>query len=291
VSPPTRPEPDWPALVAGALAGELPALAALVRGLQDRIYALALRFLWTPQDAEDATQEILLKVVTRLDRFAGRSKFTTWAHRVAVNHLLDIKASRAEQARISFTRLEHDLVTIRPGPHREQDLDRDLDLARQRARVELACLHGMLLCLPRDQRMALLLDMVLEVDGPDGAALLSISPASYRKRVSRAKQALGEFMRRSCGLVDAANACRCEHQLARPEARQRLADYFDPFLDLGRALERTGERERLAATYGDELAALDRIAELYRRRDLAAPGRVLDQIMRALGGRDWALLH
>lgn len=276
-------EPDFPALVVRALAGELAALSELVRGLQDRVYALALRFLWTPQDAEDATQEILLKIVTRLDRFEGRSKFTTWAHRVAVNHLLDIKASGAERARISFEQLEQELVTIRPA----HDPDGELDLARQRARVELACLHGMLLCLPRDQRMALLLDTVLEVDGPDGAALLAVSPESYRKRVSRAKQRLGEFMRRSCGLVDPGNACRCEHQLARPEARQRLG----PYLDLGLALERAGEHERLAATYGDDIAALDRIADLYRRRDLRAPERVLGQILQALRARDWALLR
>lgn len=276
-------EPDWDVLVAGALAGELAALEGLVRGLQDRIYALALRFLWSPQDAEDATQEILIRIITRLDRFEGRSKFTTWAHRVAVNHLLDSKASRAEQAKVSFEALEPELITIRPV----RDLERDVDFARQRARVELACLHGMLLCLPRDQRMALILGMVLEVEGPDGAALLGITAERYRKRLSRAKQRLGEFMQRRCGLIEQENACRCEHWVGRTDTSQRLAAY----LDVGAVLERSGEHERLAATYGEEITALERIAQLYRQRDLQAPERVLGEIMQAIGARDWALLR
>jgi RNA polymerase sigma factor (sigma-70 family) len=276
-------EPDWEVLVAGALAGELAALEGLVRGLQDRIYALALRFLWSPQDAEDATQEILIRIITRLDRFEGRSKFTTWAHRVAVNHLLDSKASRGERAQVSFESLEPELITIRPM----RDLERDVDFARQRARVELACLHGMLLCLPRDQRMALILGMVLEVEGPDGAVLLGITAERYRKRLSRAKQRLGEFMQRRCGLISNEAACRCEHWVGPGDASRRLA----PYLEVGAVLERSGEHERLAAVYGEEIDALEQIAQLYRRRDLQAPERVLGGIMQALGGRDWALLH
>ncbi len=279
-------EPDWEALVAGALAGDLAALEGLARGLQDRIYALALRFLWSPQDAEDATQEILIRIITRLDRFEGRSKFTTWAHRVAVNHLLDAKLSRAERAQISFEQLEQELVAIRPSPSAMAKVEHDVELARQRARVELACLHGMLLGLPRDQRMALILGMIFEVEGPDGAALLGISPERYRKRLSRAKQRLGEFMRRSCGLIEANNACRCEHWVGRGESSR-----LQPYLELGAALEREGEHERLAAKYGEELDALERIAQLYRQRDLRAPQRVLGEIMQALGGRDWALLN
>ncbi len=58
---------------------------------QDRVYGLALRFLWAPQDAEDATQEILVRIITRLSSFEGRSEFTTWAHRVAVNHLTQLQ--------------------------------------------------------------------------------------------------------------------------------------------------------------------------------------------------------
>ena len=69
------------ALVARACSGDREALADLVRWHQGWIYNIALRMLYHPQDAEDATQEILIKVVTQLSSFEGRSSFRTWLYR------------------------------------------------------------------------------------------------------------------------------------------------------------------------------------------------------------------
>ena len=52
------------------------------------MYRLALRFLGHPEDAQDACQEILIRIVTHLGSFEGRSKFTTWAYTVATRSLL-----------------------------------------------------------------------------------------------------------------------------------------------------------------------------------------------------------
>jgi RNA polymerase sigma factor (sigma-70 family) len=71
-----------------AAEGDRQALSALVRDLQHPMYRLALRFLGHPDDAQDACQEILVRIVTRLGTFEGRSKFTTWASTVAVRSLL-----------------------------------------------------------------------------------------------------------------------------------------------------------------------------------------------------------
>ena len=57
--------------------GDRDALSALVRELQHPMYRLAPRFLGHPEDAQDACQEILVRIVTRLGTFEGRSKFTT----------------------------------------------------------------------------------------------------------------------------------------------------------------------------------------------------------------------
>lgn len=67
-----------------ALEGDREALDRLVHALQGDIYGLALRMLWNREDAEDATQEILVRVVTRLSQFGFRSRLTTWVYRVAV---------------------------------------------------------------------------------------------------------------------------------------------------------------------------------------------------------------
>lgn len=65
-------------LIQLAVGGDRDALDELVRGLQGDIYGLALRMLWNREDAEDATQEILVRTVTRLSQFDFRSRLKTW---------------------------------------------------------------------------------------------------------------------------------------------------------------------------------------------------------------------
>ena len=83
-------------LVQQAKEGSREALESVVLGIQDRIYGLALRMLGYPADAEDAAQEILIKVVTRLDSFRQESAFSTWVYRIAANHLLTTRKRLAE---------------------------------------------------------------------------------------------------------------------------------------------------------------------------------------------------
>src|SRR6201987_5472492 len=83
-------------LVLRARSGDRTALEPLVQRHQAWIYNIAVRMLYHPQDAEDATQEILIKVLTRLSSFEGRSRFRTWLYRIVVNHGLNMKRGRAE---------------------------------------------------------------------------------------------------------------------------------------------------------------------------------------------------
>jgi hypothetical protein len=96
-------------LVNRAKDGNKESLEALVLRIQDRIYGLALRMLYNPSDAEDASQEILLKIITHLSTFRGESAFTTWMFRVAVNHLLTQRKRRAELEAVSFEEFEKSL--------------------------------------------------------------------------------------------------------------------------------------------------------------------------------------
>ena len=89
-------------LVARARSGSRAALEDLVRRHQGWIYNIAIRMLYHPQDAEDATQEILIKAVTRLLSFEGRSSFRTWLYRIVVNHVLNMKRGRLEQTSSKF---------------------------------------------------------------------------------------------------------------------------------------------------------------------------------------------
>ena len=94
-----------------AIGGNRDALEGLVRALQGDLYGLALRMLCNREDAEDATQEVLVRIVTRLAQFDFRSKLKTWAYRVAVNYILDVRKSAVERLHLSFERFAEDLAS------------------------------------------------------------------------------------------------------------------------------------------------------------------------------------
>jgi RNA polymerase sigma-70 factor, ECF subfamily len=77
--------PDLEALARRAAAGDAAALDQLLALVQPRVRRICGRMLLYPQDAEEACQDALMLVATRINTFAGRSKFTTWLHAVAAN--------------------------------------------------------------------------------------------------------------------------------------------------------------------------------------------------------------
>src|SRR3954470_4025536 len=88
--------------VRAATAGDAAAAESLLTAIRDDVYNLSVRMLWCPDDAADATQEILMKVISRLASFRGECAVRTWVFRVATNHLLDVRRSRVEREDLSF---------------------------------------------------------------------------------------------------------------------------------------------------------------------------------------------
>lgn len=100
-------------VVKAAKEGDKKALETIILEVKDLVYNLSLKMLLFPPDAEDATQEILVKVVTHLSTFRAESQFTTWVYRIATNYLLTTKGKHAEQYAMSF---EEYHSTIQPSP-------------------------------------------------------------------------------------------------------------------------------------------------------------------------------
>src|SRR5258708_37015948 len=134
--------------VKGAQRGDASALDELITAIQPKMYGVALRMLWHAEDAKDATQETLLRVVTHLSTFRGESSFLTWAYRVAANHLLFWRPSRMEAQGLSFEIFGKDLEEgLEDTAQRPEET-----LLYQEIRV--GCTLGMLLCLDRAHRIA-----------------------------------------------------------------------------------------------------------------------------------------
>ncbi len=262
------------ALAARARDGDRAALESLVAGVQRDVYALALRFLWHREDAEDATQEILVRVVTHVGAFEGRSSFRTWVYRIAVNTLLTLRRKRMEERALSFEDLGADLErglsdralggTETRGVHEELLLEE----------VKVGCTQAMLLALDRDHRMAYILGEILELDHDEASELTGVTPAAFRKRLSRARAELTTFMKRSCGLFEPGNACRCRRRVGAAIALGRV----DPQnLLFATNLERARRFPEVLAEVR-RLEETRRAAALYRSH--ALPGMREDFLLR-----------
>jgi RNA polymerase sigma factor (sigma-70 family) len=187
-----------------AAAGDKDAARAVLDAVQDDVYYLALRMLGHPADAEDASQEILLIVLTHLGSFRGESAFKTWVYRVAACHLAQVRRGRREI--VTFERLDERLRTGLAEPIAEQS-DPEADALTHELR--LRCTQAMLLSLHRTLRIAYVLGDILSLSGEQAAAVLEIDEAAYRKRLSRARERIYEFLRHWCGVFDEGNPCRC----------------------------------------------------------------------------------
>lgn len=197
--------------VARARAGDRVSLESVMRATRKDVYALALRYLWNPQDAEDATQDILIRVLTGLGGFKGESGFRTWVYRVAVNALLTARTARRQHPTMSFDELGEDLVRGLSGAAlRAEDVAGEGLLLEE---VKIGCTLAMLQCLDDDHRLAYILGEVMELDHSQASVALSTTQVAFRKRLSRARASVVSFMTSRCGLMNPDNPCRCHRRL------------------------------------------------------------------------------
>jgi RNA polymerase sigma factor (sigma-70 family) len=263
-----------------AAAGDADALEAVLHELRDPVYALALRFLGNRHDAEDATQEILVRIATRLSTFEGRSKLTTWAHTVATRMLLRSAASRTE----SSVRGADDFAAFLDANLATEDFPADEAEYRELCEeVRISCTYGMLLCLSRPLRAAYLLGDVLSVTDVEGAEILECSPAAFRQRLARSRAILRRIIEGRCGVVDPSNACSCGRQI---QGSLDAGIMQRNHLDFQRHL-RTGEPTVLLdparfERAADQIETVVEIGNLYRRDRFATPTAVWERVQAAL---------
>ena len=185
------------ALVEQATAGDKKALEALILDVQDLVFNLSLRMLGTFADAEDATQDILLKIITHLSSFRGDSLFTTWVFRIAVNHLKDYKKHMFAHHPLSFEFYGDDIENgnIQDVPDLTQNVEMEL-LAEE---LKMSCTNVMLQCLDTESRCIFILGTMFQVDSRMAGEILEMTPEAYRQRLSRIRKKMADFLGQYCG--------------------------------------------------------------------------------------------
>ena len=193
-----------------ATAGDREALEVLVTGVQDMVFNLSLRMLGTFADAEDATQDILLKMITHLSTFRGESAFTTWVFRIAVNHLKNYKKHMFAHAGLSFAYYGEDIENgkIQDVPDVTQNVEKDI-LAEE---LKMSCTNVMLQCLDTESRCIFILGTMFQVDSRIAGEILEITPEAYRQRLSRVRRKMADFLGQYCGEYGSGR-CRCKDRV------------------------------------------------------------------------------
>ncbi len=277
IHPLESPDATEETLVAAAKNGDMASLDALLRRHQPWVFNLALRMVWRRVVAEDATQEILVKAVTHLSQFEGRSRFSTWLYRIAVNHLLNVRKSEMEEQGETFASMGRSLdACVDSDLPDESILPVDHGLIVEEAK--LGCVHAMLMCLDRRQRLAFVLGEVMDVSSDAGAAVMEISAANFRQLLARARQDLYAFMENKCGLVNAANPCRCSKKAGAFIKRGWLDPHRRQFTASRLALVREVAPARL-----EELQGMARAhAEIHRSAPFVEPPDSLRKLREAI---------
>ncbi len=196
-------------LIAAAREGSKTALENLIKKHQHYIYNVALKFALSPFDAEDITQEVLIKVITNLAGFKGESNFRTWLYRITFNHFMHLKKNSLENYITTFDNYGAELDKMQ-----DEDLT-TIEKSELHAHIEdakIGCMSGMLLCLDREQRLVYILGEIFSIDHTVGSAMLDISKDNFRQKLTRARRDLYNFMHQKCGLVNTKNPCRCDRK-------------------------------------------------------------------------------
>ena len=177
-------------LVAKCRSGDRLAWDTIVRERHARIYNLAYRFTGRPDEAEDLTQEVFLKVYRTLHLYRAESgALETWIVRVARNHFIDHYRKYKVEKTQTTTLEDHFEVATSPTTRIETPAEA-LDRKEAGDRV-----HRLLEKLPQDQREAVVLRDLEELTYEEISELLKVPIGTVKSRINRGRIELARLVR------------------------------------------------------------------------------------------------
>lgn len=165
---------DDNALVVAAKNGDTAAFESLVRAHSGRVYAHALRFFGDPQAAEDALQEVFIKVYRSIETFDGTAAFTTWLYRVTRNVCLDmLRSGKRRPVPVDFVEMS---LTAQDDPAAEA--------------ITTATVEATMRLLAPEDREALGSVSLFGLSYAEAAEVLGVPEGTVKSRVFRARKTL-----------------------------------------------------------------------------------------------------
>lgn len=197
-------------LIDKALSGDKESLESIILSVQDLIFNLSLRMLGTFADAEDAAQDIILKIITNLSSFKKQSSFTTWVFSIASNHLKNYKKHMFAHMPLSFEYYGNDIEN--GNIHDIPDLTQNVEKAILADELKMSCTNVMLQCLDAESRCIFILGTMFKLDSRIAGEVLGLTPEAYRQRLSRIRKKMAAFLEKYCGEYGGGK-CKCINRL------------------------------------------------------------------------------
>lgn len=196
------------ALISKIREGNKQALEELVQRHYPYIYNVALKFFNSLQDAEDAAQEVVIKLITKIDSYnPERAKLRTWLYRIVFNHYLNAKRSNPEKILVNGFDTFFGIIDEVPDQYLSNEEEQEMQELIEE--VQITCMAGMLMCLNREQRLIYIIGDLFDIDHKLASEIFDVTPANFRQKLSRTRKELYNWMNNKCGLVNTENPCRC----------------------------------------------------------------------------------
>ena len=242
-------------LIKKTVNNDLKAFENIIAEVNNMVFNLSLRMLGTIADAEDATQDILVKVIKNLSSFKQRSSLKTWVYRIAVNYLIDYKKSMFSKYPLSFSLYADDLESTR-GEHEENPFDKE-EKERLANELKLSCTNVMLQCFDPLNRCIFILGTMFGLNSKTAGEILDITPENYRKKLSRNRKKMQNFLSENCSL--SGGFCKCENRLNYAVKNSRLNTENLEYTNL-RILDKS-----LLSKYTEVMENMEEMADVFEK--------------------------
>lgn len=168
-------------LAARAAGGDMAAFEALYRRHSGRVHAVCLRLTADRLRAEEAVQDVFVRLWERLRTFRGESAFSSWLHRLAINTVLQtMRSTRRREARVAIS----DDADLDGAAVVAPTVDQRIDLEDAIAR------------LPQQVRTVVVLHDIEGFTHEEIAAMTGVPPGTIRSQLSRARKTLLQWLER-----------------------------------------------------------------------------------------------
>ena len=221
-----------------------------IKEIWNMVFNLAIQMLHNEDDAYDATQAIFEIVLEKIGTFRYEAKLSTWVYRISYNYLID-EVRSGKKEKISFEIFEKDVTDFK-------EYENELNLTREEERIyvqeiKIGCTKALLQCLEPENRYIFILGTIFSFPHKDAAEICHLSYDNYRKRLSRSRNKIKNFMSQNCGLVNPGAKCKCNKRLLIAKERGRI--------NYEKTLYRN---DRAIKNYIAEMNEIDEISRIYR---------------------------